>query len=61
MVEDSLRNLRPAKSLGMVTVLVDPQLGTDTDGVDYVIGEIAEIGRVVDVIEDHRLPGSRTE
>ncbi|MFN2132411.1 MAG: pyrimidine 5'-nucleotidase [Anaerolineae bacterium] len=61
MVEDSPRNLRPAKSLGMATVLVDPQPGTDTDGVDYVIGEIAEIGQVVDAIEDHRLPGGRTK
>jgi hypothetical protein len=45
----------------MATVLVDPQPGTDTDGVDYVIGEIAEIGQVVDAIEDHRLPGGRTK
>ena len=29
MVEDSARNLRPAKSLGMVTVLVDPMPGAD--------------------------------
>jgi putative hydrolase of the HAD superfamily len=53
MIEDSLRNLRPAKSLGMVTVLVDPQPGTDTDGVDYVIREIAQVGQVVEAIGDH--------
>jgi putative hydrolase of the HAD superfamily len=53
MVEDSLRNLHPAKSLGMVTVLVDPQPGTETDGVDYVIDEIAEIGRVVEAVGAH--------
>jgi putative hydrolase of the HAD superfamily len=61
MVEDSPRNLCPAKALGMVTVLVDPQPGADTDGVDYVIGKVAEIGRVVDAIEDHRVPGSGME
>jgi putative hydrolase of the HAD superfamily len=44
--EDSSRNLRPAKELGMVTVLVDPPDG-DVDGADYVIERIAEIGRVV--------------
>jgi putative hydrolase of the HAD superfamily len=44
--EDSARNLRPAKELGMVTVLVDPR-DRDVDGADYVIERIAEIGRVV--------------
>ena len=45
--EDSARNLRPAKALGMVTVLVDPRPGDDVDGTDYVIERIADIGRVV--------------
>jgi putative hydrolase of the HAD superfamily len=46
--EDSARNLRPAKELGMVTVLVDPPPGDDVDGVDYVIERIADIGQVVE-------------
>jgi putative hydrolase of the HAD superfamily len=52
MVEDAARNLRPAKALGMTTVLVDPPRGADVDGVDYVIDRIADIGRVID--EVHR-------
>jgi putative hydrolase of the HAD superfamily len=51
MVEDSARNLRPAKSLGMVTVLVDPPSPAEVDGADYVIGKAAEIGEVVQKIE----------
>jgi putative hydrolase of the HAD superfamily len=51
MVEDSARNLRPAKSLGMVTVLVDPPSPTETDGADYVIAKAAEIGDVVRRVE----------
>jgi putative hydrolase of the HAD superfamily len=47
LVEDNVRNLHPAKALGMVTVLVHD--GTDpTDGsVDYSIRRIEEIGDVV--------------
>jgi putative hydrolase of the HAD superfamily len=46
MVEDSARNLRPAKVLGMTTVLVDAE--PDGDGsVDYVVGSVLEVGRVV--------------
>lgn len=45
MVDDSARNLRPARELGMITVLVGG--GHPEDGVDFVIEEIAEIGRVV--------------
>ena len=52
MADDTLRNLRPAKSLGMVTVLVDPQPETDTDGVDYVVDAVVEVGRVVKAVED---------
>jgi len=47
MAEDSARNLRPARALGMVTVLVGSPPDGDVDGADYVIEEIAEIGRVV--------------
>ena len=51
MVEDSARNLRPAKSLGMTTVLIDPLPGADMEGVDHVIDEIADIARVVKQID----------
>jgi putative hydrolase of the HAD superfamily len=47
MIEDNARNLRPARSLGMVTILVDPLPGAELDGADYVIRDIVEIGRVV--------------
>jgi len=44
LVEDNVRNLRPAKDLGMTTVLV----GSDgiEAGVDYVLARIEEIGSV---------------
>jgi putative hydrolase of the HAD superfamily len=47
MADDMLRNLHPAKSLGMVTVLVDPRPGSDTDGADHVVESVVEVGRVV--------------
>ncbi|MGC8826290.1 MAG: pyrimidine 5'-nucleotidase [Anaerolineae bacterium] len=43
LVEDSLRNLRPAAQLGMVTVLVD---GEGHGEVDFVIDEVWQIGDV---------------
>jgi putative hydrolase of the HAD superfamily len=48
LVEDNARNLRPAKALGMVTVLVDGD-GRD-DSVDYAISRIEEIGHVLEQI-----------
>lgn len=55
MVEDMARNLRPAKALGMHTVLVDPAADADLDGVDYVIDRVSDIVQVVARIErgDH--------
>jgi putative hydrolase of the HAD superfamily len=51
LVEDNVRNLRPAKALGMTTVLVG-QDSIDSDGdVDYGMERIEEIGRVVRQIE----------
>jgi putative hydrolase of the HAD superfamily len=45
MVEDSVRNLRPAKDLfGMTTVLVD---GQAENGVDVTIGRLLELEEVV--------------
>jgi len=42
LVEDSLRNLLPAKDLGMVTVLV-AQDGAGEEGVDVVIPRLADL------------------
>jgi putative hydrolase of the HAD superfamily len=51
MADDMVRNLRPAKSLGMITVLVDPQPGTDADGADHVVQSVIEIGRIVAALD----------
>ncbi len=45
LVEDNTRNLAPAKALGMVTVLVDGEKDASTD---FVIGDIVQIGDVVE-------------
>ncbi len=44
LIEDTGRNLAPAKQLGMTTVLVD---GNPTDPADYKIPTILELGPVV--------------
>jgi putative hydrolase of the HAD superfamily len=44
IVDDRARNLTPAKELGMITVLVGSEKTAD---VDFVIGEVAEIGEVM--------------
>jgi putative hydrolase of the HAD superfamily len=51
LVEDSAANLRPARSLGMTTVLVDPPADVDLCGVDYVIPRVAAISQVVHRLE----------
>ncbi len=43
MVEDSVRNLKPAKELGMVTVLVN---GSGGDSVDFAIDDVTQVGEV---------------
>lgn len=48
MVEDNVRNLRPAKALGMITVLVDGD-GPD-ESVDYAITRVEEIGHLLERI-----------
>jgi FMN phosphatase YigB (HAD superfamily) len=68
MVEDAVRNLRPAKALGMATVLV----GTDGSGrplvtgerggggdtsVDFVVSDVLEVGQVVQRLLDD-VPGA---
>jgi putative hydrolase of the HAD superfamily len=44
MVEDTVRNLRAAKDLGLATVLVNAE---PTDYVDYVVRDVLEVGQVV--------------
>jgi putative hydrolase of the HAD superfamily len=43
MVEDSARNLRPARALGLTTMLVD---ATPDEHVEYVVGNVLEVGQV---------------
>jgi putative hydrolase of the HAD superfamily len=45
LIEDSPRNLRPAKALGMTTVLVD---STDCDEVDFCVRDILGVKAAVD-------------
>jgi putative hydrolase of the HAD superfamily len=47
LVEDAARNLRPARELGMLTVLVDPPPDAETEGADYCLARIADIGDLV--------------
>ena len=47
MVEDSARNLNPAKALGMTTVLVD---GVPDWSVDFVVEDVVQVGQVVSKI-----------
>jgi putative hydrolase of the HAD superfamily len=51
MVEDSARNLQPAKALGMTTVLVhtDPgsEIANGEDSVDFVVSSVLDVGLVV--------------
>lgn len=46
-LEDNVRNLRPAKALGMTTVLVHHGSDSADDSVDYSIPCVEEIGRVL--------------
>ncbi len=48
LVEDSARNLHPAKVLGLTTVLVSGDL--PDENVDYVVGSVLEVGRLVENI-----------
>jgi FMN phosphatase YigB (HAD superfamily) len=56
MVEDSVHNLRPAKELGMVTVLVN---GSGGDRVDFVIDDVIQMGEVLRQIQDSKFRDSR--
>ena len=47
LVEDNIRNLRPAKEEGMTTVLVQEQCPGSEDSVDFCLERIEEIGQIV--------------
>lgn len=47
LIEDSARNLAPAKQLGMVTVLVD---GPGDEAADFSIASVLELGPVIEAI-----------
>ena len=48
MVEDSARNLRPAKVLGLTTVLVDAEPDEhENRSVDFVVESVLDVGEVV--------------
>ncbi len=51
LVDDNVQNLEPAKKLGMITVLLDDGKAAlrqnPSRDVDFVIGEVAEIGDVM--------------
>jgi putative hydrolase of the HAD superfamily len=47
IVEDNVRNLWPARAMGMTTVLVQDDSVALGNGVDYVIHRIEEIGKVL--------------
>ena len=53
LVEDNVRNLQPAKALGMTTVLVGHKAGTSDGAVDFVLSRIEEIGHLVVCFEGH--------
>jgi putative hydrolase of the HAD superfamily len=56
IVDDRARNLSPAKELGMTTVLVGSEKTAD---VDFVIGEVTEIGEVVQTLGISPWPARR--
>ena len=56
LVEDNVRNLAPAKALGMTTVLVGDGSQAGSDIVDYAIGRVEDIHRVlVEILSPNRI------
>jgi putative hydrolase of the HAD superfamily len=47
LIEDNVRNLQPAKLIGMTTVLVGHLEATTDSSVDYVLDRIEELGELV--------------
>lgn len=58
LVEDNVRNLQPAKALGMTTVLVRDGHSGPADGVDYALNRIEEIGGLLEQIRRPSKPQS---
>lgn len=66
MVEDTARNLVPAKALGMTTILIDAEEGRrpghfPESCIDFAVDDVLQVGRVVDAIlagDDSRQDGS---
>jgi putative hydrolase of the HAD superfamily len=60
LVDDNVRNLEPAKKLGMITVLVSNEntelRQVQPEYADFVIGEAAEIGEVVQTLGVSKTP-----
>ncbi len=56
IVDDKARNLTPAKELGMITVLVGSE---ETAYIDFVIGDVTEIGEVVRRLTSEEPSGDR--
>lgn len=51
LVEDNLRNLRPAKELGMTTILVGDGHTVADGSVDYSLLRVEEIGKILEELE----------
>jgi putative hydrolase of the HAD superfamily len=54
MVEDSARNLQPARALGLTTIWVDAvpdEAAQHAHQVDYVVGNVLQVGQVVEQIQ----------
>jgi FMN phosphatase YigB (HAD superfamily) len=58
LIEDSARNLRPGKALGMTTILIDSD---DCVDVDYCVHDILSVRDVVEAaMEQHAARGKVT-
>ncbi len=64
MVEDSPRNLPPAKAVGMRTILVRPETGAEHSGtdeafIDFTVRSVLDVEEVIDhLLEDDDAKGS---
>ncbi|MEW5960252.1 MAG: pyrimidine 5'-nucleotidase [Chloroflexota bacterium] len=47
IVDDTARNLIPAKDVGMTTILVDSKFSTPSIAIDYVVPTVFHVGQVV--------------
>ncbi|HET90024.1 MAG TPA: pyrimidine 5'-nucleotidase [Chloroflexi bacterium] len=60
MVEDSPRNLRPAKELGLTTILVDAE-PDENDVVDFVVESVLDVEKIVNGLLGLETGGSGDE